>query len=260
MKRLLILGGTGEATSLAAQALARFPRQLAVTSSLAGRTEEPSPLAGDVRIGGFGGPEGLAAYLRDSRVDFLVDASHPFAAGIAAEAHSAAELAGVERLVLRRPMWRKHPLDRWVEVEDPAVAAAKVSAFGRRAWLTLGSGDLSAFAGVTNVRFLVRMITPPRTPLPLKLHQVVVGRGPFTVVEERQLIERHALDVLVSKASGGAATEAKIVAARETSLPIIMIRRPPPEPGEAVSTVEAALLWLAERMGRTEKAGERRAP
>jgi precorrin-6A/cobalt-precorrin-6A reductase len=259
LKRLLILGGTTEAAALAGQALARFPGRLAVTSSLAGRTEHPAPLAGDIRIGGFGGPAGLADYLRAEAVDLLIDATHPFAARVATEARLGAEAAGVPRLILRRPMWRRHERDRWIEVADLAEAAAKVAAFGRRTWLTLGSGDLAAFAGVTNVRFLVRMIDPPRQRPPLRFHEIVLGRGPFSLVEERQLIERHAIEILVSKASGGGATEAKLVAAREASLPVIMIRRPPPEPGEAVPTVEAALAWLAERLGGAA-ASERRAP
>jgi precorrin-6A/cobalt-precorrin-6A reductase len=257
--RLLILGGTGEAASLASQALARFAGRLAVTSSLAGRTEHPAPLAGDVRIGGFGGPEGLAAYLREHGIDLLVDATHPFAERISAEAREGAELAGVPRLMIRRPMWRRHPLDRWLEVGGAEEAAAKVKLLGRRAWLTLGTAELEAFAAIESVRFLVRMIEKPRRPLPLKYHQVVLGRGPFSLVEERQLIDRHSIDVLVCKASGGAATEAKLVAAREASIPVVMIRRPPAQPGETVADVEKALAWLGERLGGG-RAGNRRAP
>jgi precorrin-6A/cobalt-precorrin-6A reductase len=259
VSRLLILGGTGEAAALAAQALARFAGQLAVTTSLAGRTEHPAPIAGDIRIGGFGGPEGLAAYLREHEIDLLIDATHPFAVRISAEARCGAELAGVPRLLIRRPMWRRHPLDRWLEVSGAEEAASKVPLLGRRAWLTLGTADLEAFAAIDSVRFLVRMIDRPRRPLPLKYHQVVLGRGPFSLVEERQLIERHSIDVLVCKASGGAATEAKLAAAREASIPVVMIRRPPAEPGETVGDVEKALSWLADRLGRG-RPGERRAP
>jgi precorrin-6A/cobalt-precorrin-6A reductase len=259
--RLLILGGTGEAASLAQQGVQRFAERLAVTTSLAGRTEHPAPLPGDVRIGGFGGPAGLAAYLRAHEIDLLVDATHPFAAAISAEARCAAELAGVPRLLLLRPMWRRHALDRWIEVEDLAAAAAKVALLGRRAWLTIGTRELDAFAAITDVRFLVRMIDPPRRPPPLKFHQIVLGRGPFTLVEERHLIQRYAIDVLVAKASGGAATEAKLVAAREMSLPVLMVRRPAPEPGETVPTVEAALAWIDARLGaRAAAALERRVP
>ncbi|HZS81803.1 MAG TPA: cobalt-precorrin-6A reductase [Stellaceae bacterium] len=242
--RLLLLGGTGEAAALAAAIEARFGAAIALTTSLAGRTERPVAVAGDVRIGGFGGAEGLAAYLRAHDVGLLVDATHPFAARISAHARAACEAAGIPRLMLLRPPWRRHPLDRWIEVDDLAAAAALVGKLGRRAFLTIGSGELAAFAGVTEVRFLVRLVEPPRRPLPLRFCEIVLGRGPFTLAEERHLLQRHAIEVMVSKASGGEATEAKLVAAREASLPVIMVRRPPPEPGEAVISVEAALGWI----------------
>jgi precorrin-6A/cobalt-precorrin-6A reductase len=244
-KELLILGGTGEAASLARAALARFGTTLGVTTSLAGRTRRPAPLAGRVRVGGFGGPAGLAAYLAEHKVDRLIDASHPFAARISASARLACEIARVPRLMLLRPPWRRHPLDRWIEVDGMADAAQIVGHFGRRAFLTVGASEIACFAAVAGVRFLVRFVDPPRAPLPLPCCEVVVGRGPFTLAEERRRLEDHAIDVLVAKASGGAATEAKLAAARELGLPVIMVRRPPPEPGDAVETVSAALDWLA---------------
>ena len=242
---LLILGGTGEAAALAQGALARFGDNVAVTTALAGRTRHPGPIAGEVRIGGFGGAPGLAAYMTDQRVDCLIDATHPFAAAISRAARLAAERTGVPRLVLRRPPWRRHPLDRWIEVDSLAAAALLVGRVGRRAWLTVGAGPLAVFAAATGVRFVVRMIDPPREELPLRSCEVVLGRGPFSVTQERHLLLRHAIDVMVSRASGGAATEAKLIAARELGVPVIMVRRPPPEPGPAVETVEAALDWLA---------------
>ena len=244
-RSLLILGGTGEAGALARAALARFGERLAVTTALAGRTEHPGPLPGGVRIGGFGGADGLARYLEGHRIDRLVDATHPFATRISAAARLACERASVPRLMLLRPPWRRHALDRWIEVDSVAAAAGIVGRVGRRAFLTVGSSEVASFAGVGGVRFVVRLIDPPRTPLPLRFHQVVLGRGPFTLAAERHLLQRHGIDVLVCKASGGAATEAKIIAARELSLPVVIVRRPPPEPGEAVDTVEAALEWLA---------------
>ncbi len=248
-RHLLILGGTGEAARLARAAVARFGDRMAVTTALAGRTRHPGPLAGQVRIGGFGGAPGLADYLLDHHVDRLIDATHPFAALISRAARLAAEDRLVPRLVLRRPPWRPHPLDRWIEVDGVEAAGRLVGQVGRRAWLTVGSGALAAFAGASGVRFIVRLIDPPRAPLPLPVHEVVLGRGPFSLAEERRLIERYRVDVLVCKASGGAATEAKLIAARELSLPVIMVRRPPPEPGPAVETVEAALDWLADPDG-----------
>jgi precorrin-6A/cobalt-precorrin-6A reductase len=245
IERLLILGGTGEAAELARAAAARFGDALEVTTSLAGRTESPRPLAGHVRIGGFGGPAGLAAYLTENGVGRLIDATHPFATRISATAHLACERANVPRLVLRRPPWRRHPLDRWIEVDSVTAAAAMVDRTGRRAWLTLGASEIAAFSAATAVHFLVRLVDQPRHPLPLPSYEVIVGRGPFSVAEEHSQIERHAIDVLVCKASGGGATEAKIIAARQRDLPVIMVRRPPHEPGEGVDTVEEALDWLA---------------
>ena len=244
-KELLILGGTGEASSLARAALGRFGDGLNLTTSLAGRTERPGPLPGRVRTGGFGGPAGLAAYLTENGVDRLIDATHPFAARISAAARLACDEARVPRLLLLRPPWRRQPRDRWIEVEDMEAAAKLVGQVGRRAFLTVGAGEIASFAAATGVQFLVRLIDLPRQPLPLRCHEVVTGRGPFTLAEERHRLERHAIDVLVCKASGGAPTEAKIVAARELGLPVIMVRRPPPEPGDAVDTVEAAVDWLA---------------
>jgi precorrin-6A/cobalt-precorrin-6A reductase len=245
-RKLLILGGTTEAAALARAAAARFGDDLAVTTSLAGRTERPGPLPGQVRIGGFGGPLGLAAYLEEHGVDRLVDATHPFAARVSAEARQACEATAIPRLTLLRPLWRRHPLDRWIEVDDMEAAASVVARIGRRAWLTIGAGEIACFSAVTAVRFLVRLVDPPRRPLPLRFCEVVVGRGPFALADERHLIALHAINVLVCKASGGAATEAKLVAAREFSLPVVMVRRPPPEPGALVQTVEEALDWLSE--------------
>ena len=125
------------------------------------------------------------------------------------------------------------------------AAASVVAKVGRRAWLTVGAAAIPEFAAATEVRFLVRLVDPPRAPLPLRFHEIVLGRGPFSLAAERHLLQRHAIDVMVCKASGGAATEAKLIAARELSLPVIMVRRPPVEPGDSVETVEAALEWLA---------------
>jgi precorrin-6A/cobalt-precorrin-6A reductase len=244
-RHLLILGGTGEAAGLAKAALARFGDAIGITTALAGRTRHPGPIAGEVRIGGFGGPDGLAEYLLEHAVDRLIDATHPFAAGISRTARLAANRTGVPRLVLLRPPWRRHPLDRWIEVDSIEAAALLVGRIGKRAWLTVGAGSLAPFAAVTGVRFIVRLIDQPSEGLPLLSHEVVLGRGPFGLAGERHMLQRHAIDVLVCKASGGAATEAKLLAARELGLPVIMVRRPPREPGPAVDTIDATLDWLA---------------
>jgi precorrin-6A/cobalt-precorrin-6A reductase len=197
-----------------------------------------------VRIGGFGGAGGLAAYLTERAFEHVIDATHPFAAEISRSARLACDATRVPRLILRRPPWRRDPLDRWIEVDTVSAAVAIVGRVGRRALLTVGAGSVAPFAAADAVRFVVRLVDPPRERLPLKFHEIVLGRGPFSLAEERHLIARHAIDVLVCKASGGAATEPKLIAARELSLPVVMIRRPPQEPGLAVDTIEAALDWL----------------
>jgi precorrin-6A/cobalt-precorrin-6A reductase len=243
--RLLILGGTGEAVALARAVLARFGDQIEVTTALAGRTVRPGPIPGQVRIGGFGGAAGLAQYLGEREIDRLIDATHPFAAEISRAARLACDQTQVPRLLLLRPAWRRHPLDRWIEVDSVEAAAQIVGRVGRRAFLTVGAGEVDAFAPATGVRFVVRMIDRPRGPLPLRFHEVVLGRGPFALADERHLLQVKAIDVLVCKASGGGATEAKLIAARELSLPVVMVRRPPTERGLSVDTVDGAIDWLA---------------
>ncbi|MFQ5954742.1 MAG: cobalt-precorrin-6A reductase [Kiloniellales bacterium] len=261
--RLLILGGTAEAAALARAARQRFGAALKVTSSLAGRTRRPTRPPGRVRVGGFGGAAGLERYLCEAALDMVVDATHPFAAAISANARAACEAVAVPRLMLIRPMWRRAPDDRWVEVDDAAAAAAALRRLEprggeRRVMLTLGLGGLEAFADMADCWFLVRLIEPPRRPLPLARFRVVVGRGPFTVEGERALMAGQRIGVVLGKASGGAATEAKIVAARELGLPVIMLRRPAPEPGEKAASVAAALDWIARRLdGAAAPAGTR---
>ena len=150
-KELLILGGTGEASVLARAALARLGAALNVTTSLAGRTERPSLPPGRVRIGGFGGVAGLAGYLTEHGVDRLIDATHPFAARISTTARLACDEAGVPRLLLLRPPWRRHPLDRWIEVDNVAAAAEVVGQVGRRAFLTVGTGEIACFAAAATL-------------------------------------------------------------------------------------------------------------
>ena len=234
---VLILGGTGEGAAIA-HALDGRAR---VTSSLAGRTRRPAAVPGMVRTGGFGGAEGLARYLREQRIDRLIDATHPFAARISAHAREAAERAGVPRLAVARPMWRREPGDRWICVADAAGAARALAGLPDAVFLTLGPGDLDAFAGLENRRFVLRRIDPG--PSPLEGAETVLARGPFDLAGERRLFEDYGVGTLVTRASGGAATEAKIAAARECGVPVVMIRRPPAEPGPRVSSVDEAVAW-----------------
>lgn len=246
-RHVLILGGTGEALALA-RVLAEAMPDLAVTTSLAGVTAGPVVPPGRVRTGGFGGAEGLAAWLRDEAVDALVDATHPFAATMAGHAAAAAAATGVSRLKLVRPMWTRRDGDRWVMVGDAAEAAAALARLqARRVFLTLGARDLGAFAGLRDIAFTVRMIEPPAEPLPLAQAELILARGPYDAAGEEALLRARAIDAVVSKASGGAATLGKIDAARALALPVVMIARPPLPPGGSVDDVDAALAWIAQR-------------
>ncbi|MEU3462608.1 cobalt-precorrin-6A reductase [Streptomyces sp. NPDC006733] len=241
-RHVLILGGTTEARALAATLAA--DRALRVTSSLAGRVAEPRLPAGEVRIGGFGGPDALRCWLADHAVDALVDATHPFAATISAHAARAAAAAGVPLLAVRRPGWVAAPGDRWHPADSLAGAAALLPGLGRRIFLTTGRTGLEAFAATTGLWFLIRSVDAPRPPLPEPSH-VLLARGPFTVEGEAELLRRHRVDVLVTKDSGGPATAAKLTAAREAGVPVVVVRRPPVPGGvPVVATPDEAAAWL----------------
>ncbi|MCI3270506.1 cobalt-precorrin-6A reductase [Streptomyces cylindrosporus] len=241
-QHVLILGGTTEARELAA-ALAARP-DVRVTTSLAGRVSRPGALAGEVRVGGFGGADGLADWLRAEQVDALVDATHPFAEAITANAARAAAATGVPAVVLRRPGWRPGPEDRWHMVASLSAAADALPRFGPRVFLTTGRMGLSAFAHLTDRHFVVRSVEPPEPPLPPHT-EVLLGRGPFTVDDETALLREYLVDVVVTKDSGGAATAAKLTAARGLGVPAVVVRRPSlPEGARVVSDVAGALWWL----------------
>ncbi|MEU6513930.1 cobalt-precorrin-6A reductase [Streptomyces sp. NPDC046978] len=239
---VLILGGTAEARELAASLVSR--PGVRVTTSLAGRVSRPGALEGEVRVGGFGGAGGLADWLRAHRVDALVDATHPFATGITANATRAASATRVPAVVLRRPGWSAVPGDRWHDVASLEEAAALLPALGRRVFLTTGRLGLAAFADLAGIHFVVRSVDPPEPPMPPDT-RVLSARGPFTVEDETALLVEHRIDVLVTKDSGGAATAAKLTAARDHGLPVVMVRRPPlPDGVTAVPDVVAVLSFL----------------
>ncbi|WP_300007814.1 cobalt-precorrin-6A reductase [Pseudonocardia sp.] len=240
---VLVLGGTGEARRLAA-ALVAEPG-LHVVSSLAGRVREPLLPPGEVRIGGFGGPQALAAWLRERGTAAVVDATHPFAARMSAHAVAACTAGRVPLLVLRRPGWPPQP--EWIVVDSLDEAAALLPGLGERVFLTTGRGGLAAFAG-SDRWFLVRSIDPPEPPVPRRMH-VLLGRGPFTVDDERALLRAHAIDVLVTKDSGG--PDAKLVAARAEGVRVVVQRRPPVPDGVAVvDSVPRALTWLRDTVAQ----------
>ncbi|MFF7448819.1 MULTISPECIES: cobalt-precorrin-6A reductase [unclassified Streptomyces] len=239
---VLILGGTTEARELAA-ALTALPA-VRVTTSLAGRVSRPGAVTGDVRVGGFGGAEGLGDWLREQRVDALVDATHPFAETITAHAARAAAATGVPAVVLRRPGWRPGPDDRWYPVGSLAEAAGLLPLLGPRVFLTTGRLGLAVFARLTELHFVVRSVELPDPPMPPRT-EVLLARGPFTVEEETALLAAHCVDVVVTKDSGGAATAAKLTAARRLALPVVVVRRPPLPAGvPVVPDVAGVLNWL----------------
>ncbi|NUW34690.1 cobalt-precorrin-6A reductase [Nonomuraea sp. SMC257] len=239
MRRVLILGGTAEARALAAGLAGRGVH---VVSSLAGRVSNPRLPVGEVREGGFGGPDGLAAWLAAERIDAVVDATHPFAARMTASAAEASARTGVPLLVLRRPGWREEPGDDWCRVASLHEAATRLPS-PARVFLTTGRRSLPVFTGLPGVWLLARSVDPPEPPVPDHVH-VLLDRGPYTVEGEHALIREHRLDVLVTKDSGGRMTTAKLVAARERGLPVIMVDRPPLPAGvRLVETVEEAAAW-----------------
>lgn len=244
MAKILLLGGTAEAAELAAR-LIGDDRCEAVTS-LAGLTRMPKPVAGGVRRGGFGGPEGLANTLRADGYDLLIDATHPFAGQISRHAAEAAEATGTPRLMLVRPPFPRHPDDDFREVPDMAAAADALPEHAR-AFLACGRNEIAAFAHRKDLWCLMRMIEPVTGSEDLPPGEVIVGRPSEEIADERKLLEGYGIEWLVSKDSGGKAY-GKIEAARELGLPVILVARPQRPNGETVADVDEAVAWVNERL------------
>lgn len=244
---VLILGGTTEGYALAERMAAlSWVRPL---SSLAGRTASPRRPAGAVRIGGFGGAEGLAAWLAAEGVAAVVDATHPFAARMGWNAAQACAVVGCPLLRLARPAWTPGPGDAWHLVDDwPQAVAVLQDLAARRVLLALGRQDLAPFAGLTSAWFLIRSVEAPDPLPPFAAAEVLCARGPFSLAEETALLRDHRIDALVCKNSGGTATDAKLAAARALGVRVVMRNRPPRPQTETVATVAAALDWLAPRL------------
>lgn len=246
-KRLLILGGTGDAVEVAARA--SQIADIEVISSLAGRTKQPlTPKTGTVRVGGFGGAVGLAEFLRCSPIDLLIDATHPFATQISANAAVAAAECNVPHVMLVRPAWEAVEGDRWMKVASHSEAARALSGHSRRVFLTIGRQELAEFAGLDDVWCLMRAIDPPTPNTPIPHGELLLARGPFSLEDERQLLLEYQIDTIVSKNSGGAATYPKIIAARELGIPVVMVQRTPIPNVEQVADVTGAIDWLIEHL------------
>jgi precorrin-6A/cobalt-precorrin-6A reductase len=243
--RLLILGGTTEASALARLLVGEA--WVAPVLSLAGRTRLPVLPPIPSRIGGFGGASGLADYLRAGRIGLLIDATHPFAARISANAEAAAEIAGVPRLVLQRPCWTPVEGDRWTPVASVSAAAAALGETPRRVFLTIGRHDLPPFRAAPQHRYLIRSVDAPAPDLLPPLAEILTGRGPFDIAAETTLMRQRAIDALVTKNSGG--DDAKLRAARTLGLPVIMVDRPAAPIGDTVADATAAMAWLRAHAG-----------
>jgi precorrin-6A/cobalt-precorrin-6A reductase len=239
--RVLILGGTTDANQLVA-AIAGDPR-LDPILSYAGRTENPKPPPIAWRVGGFGGIDGLIDYLRIEKIARVVDATHPFAAQMSAHAIAACAAISIPLLALERVPWQRMPGDRWTEVDDFAAAAEALGVVPRRVFLGIGRTQLAPFASHRHHFYLVRLVDPPRSPLPLDA-EVIIARGPYDLDGDRAVLTGHRIDIMVTRDAGGDSASAKIEAARELGLPVVMVRRPFIPPREKVESVAEVLRWL----------------
>jgi len=248
-KTVLILGGTGDARRLADSLVQKHGIHFRVISSLAGRTSSPRQPRGEIREGGFGGAEGLAKYLNDTAVDVLVDATHPYAAQISEHAIKAASKAGIPHLLLARPEWIAEPSDNWIHVSTMTDAADALSNTAKIALITTGIQNLDAFANVQGPKLLVRLLEQPQSPLLIDNAEIVIGRPPYTLDGELALLKLMRVDTLVTKNAGGDATVAKIDAARQLGVRVIMIDRPPlPLETRIVDNISQAQTWISQEL------------
>ncbi|MGD9410142.1 cobalt-precorrin-6A reductase [Thiohalocapsa sp.] len=245
---ILVLGGTSEGYALADALTDRS--DLRVVTSLAGRTPNPRRPSGELRVGGFGGTDGLAAYLAGHHVAAVIDATHPFAATMGAHAAQACARLDVPLLRLERPAWSPGPGDRWEQVSDWYGAVIALRTLGaRRVLLAVGRQELAPFAMLDDVWFLVRCVSQP-DPLPAFAHaELLLDRGPFDLDAERALLERHDIDCIACKNSGGVASAAKLQAARERRIPVVMRERPQRPTLPTAPDVATAVQWLRGAVG-----------
>jgi precorrin-6A/cobalt-precorrin-6A reductase len=200
------------------------------------------------RIGGFGGIPGLRDYLQQEKIDFLINATHPFATQISQNAAIAASSLVIPYLRLLRPAWQKSEQDNWIEVESYEAAVSILSPLAQRVFLSIGRQELAIFSTLPDRWFLMRMVEPPSLNGFLPQGKVLLARGPFDLDEERSLLQTYKIEVIVSKNSGGNATYPKILAARELGIPVIMVQRPELERGETVAEIKEAIAWLKNKL------------
>lgn len=238
--KVLILAGTAEARALSHH-LDALPN-VEVAVSLAGRTSTTADHSGTVRVGGFDGVEGLSHHLMEQGIDAIVDATHPFAATMSAHAAEAAQRRRLPHLRFERPPWRAQPGDRWTDVADMTEAARALPALGAtRALLTIGRTELDAFTDLGGIHLVVRSIETVDKHL-LASAVFIQARGPFAVTDELALLKHHSIDTVVTKNSGG--NDAKLIAARQLDIPVVMVKRPPSPGGTTVDNLHDTLRWL----------------
>ncbi|MBU6462004.1 MAG: cobalt-precorrin-6A reductase [Bradyrhizobium sp.] len=238
---VLILGGSADANQLAS-AIVGDPRFDAILS-YAGRTENPKQPPIAWRVGGFGGIDGLIDYLRREKIARVVDATHPFAAQMSAHAIAACAALSIPLLALERAPWQRSAGDRWIEVDDFVSAAQALGAVPRRVFLGIGRTQLAPFASHKQHFYLVRLVDQPHAPLPLAA-EMIIARGPFDLAGDRKMLTDYRIDIVVARDAGGDSASAKIEAARELGLPVVMVRRPFIPARQRVETVAEVLRWL----------------
>ncbi len=245
MTRILILGGTRDARLLAGMCVDAYGPEAEVITSLAGRTRSPKVIAGKLRVGGFGGAEGLVEYINNEDISVLVDATHPFAKVITKHAITAANETGVAHVMLDRPVWTlpvELAVTRVPSLEASVLALRELGA--KRAFIATGVHGLQVFDRLDDTQFIIRQIEKHEGPPPFAGALIIVQKPPFFLKEERETLAAHNIDVMVTKESGGRATEAKLMAAAELGIHVIMVERPPLPPGEKISSPEEALAWI----------------
>jgi precorrin-6A/cobalt-precorrin-6A reductase len=251
--RILILGGTTEARQLAGHLAGR--EGYSITLSLAGRTARPLPHPVPLRVGGFGGAAGLAAYLRMENIDLLVDATHPHAAQISQNAIEAAAAAKVAFIALRRPAWHRQDGDRWIEVADVVAARDALGDTPAKIFVAVGRSGLEALLAAPQHDYLIRSVEPVTPPLALPNVRYILDRGPFDDAAERRLLETNHIAMIVAKNSGGGAAYGKIAAARALGIPVVMIGRPAQPEVACADTVETALAMIDHALTLAAKRG-----
>ncbi|MBP3087597.1 cobalt-precorrin-6A reductase [Corynebacterium sp. sy017] len=240
--RALILGGTHEARQLAQEL---YEYGWYVTSSLAGRVTHPRLPVGEVHIGGFGGPAGLAAWLLTHGIELIIDATHPFAERISISASEAARATGIPLIALRRPGWQPQARDKWVSVDSMSKAAEVCAQQFHHIFLTIGRQQLTHFAHDPYNLYVIRCVEKPSCPLPPR-HRLILSRGPFEVTTEKKIMRDNQIDCVVTKNSGGQLTQAKLTAARELGISVVMIQRPIlPKASYEATSVDDAMRYIS---------------